>query len=195
MGKRIVVFQGHPDPAGGHFGHALVEAYTEGAREAGHEVSRIDIARLDFPWLQTAKDFEQGKPPAAIGEAQHAIEQADHVVFFYPLWLGDMPAILKAFLEQTFRPGFVTDSEAGMSSFGSRRLKGKSARLVVTMGMPGFFYRLFYRAHSVKSFRRNILRFCGFRPVRTTVIGVAVGGDKARKKCLRRLQGMGRAGR
>lgn len=195
MGTRIVVFQGHPDPAGGHFGHALAEAYTDGAREAGHVVNTIDIARLDFPWLQSAKDFEQGKPPASIGEAQRAIEQADHVVFIYPLWLGDMPAILKAFLEQTFRPAFVTDSEAGMSGFGSRRLKGKSARLVVTMGMPGLFYRVFYRAHSVKSFRRNILRFCGFKPVRTTVIGVSVGGDKSRANWLRRAQAMGRAGR
>lgn len=195
MGKRIVVFQAHPDPAGEHFVHALVEAYTEGAREAGNEVSRIDIAQLDFPWLQQPKDFEQGEPPAVIGEAQRAIEQADHVVFVYPLWLGDMPAILKAFLEQAFRPAFVTNSKAGMSSFGSHRLKGKSARLVVTMGMPGLFYRLFYRAHSVKSFRSNILRFCGFKPVRTSVISVSVGGAKARARWLRRLQTMGRAGR
>ncbi len=195
MGRRIVVFQGHPDPAGGHFGHALAEAYIKGARVAGHEVSRIDIARLDFPWLRRPEDFEQGEPPAVIGEAQRAIEQADHLMFIYPLWLGDMPAIVKAFLEQTFRPGFVTHSEAGISSFGSRRLEGKSARLVVTMGMPGFFYRLFYRAHSVKSFRRNILRFCGFKPVRVTLIGVSVGGERARAKWLRCLQTMGSAGR
>ena len=32
---------------------------------------------------------------------------ADHVVILYPLWLGSMPALLKALLEQMLRPGFA----------------------------------------------------------------------------------------
>lgn len=191
----VLIIQGHPDPAGGHFGHALAERYAEAARAAEHEVSQIDVAQLDFPWLKNSADFESGEPPPAIREAQQAIEAADHLVFFYPLWLGDMPAVLKAFLEQVFRPGFVTEGEQGMGGFGQRRLKGRSARIVVTMGMPVFFYRLFYRAHSVKSFRRNILRFCGFGPVRSTLVSVSIGGDKARAKWLGRMRGLGRAAR
>jgi putative NADPH-quinone reductase len=174
MAKTILIINGHPDPSGEHFCDALAEAYAEGGRAGGHEVHRLDIARLEFPWLQRANDFEKGDPPPVIREAQRAIEAADHLVFVYPLWLGDMPALLKAFLEQVFRPAFVTESEAGMGGFGQRHLKGKSARIVVTMGMPAFFYRLFYRAHSVNSFRRNILRFCGFNPVRTSLISVSM---------------------
>ena len=192
---RILLIQGHPDPAGGHFGHALAEAYAEGARAAGHSVDRLEVAGLEFPWLTSAAEFESGQPPEAIRAAQRAIEEADHLVFFYPLWLGDMPAILKALLEQVFRPGFVTEDDKGMGGFGSRRLKGRSARVVVTAGMPAAFYRLIYRAHSLKSFRRNILRFCGFRPVSTTVISVNVGGDKAREKWLGKMQRLGRAAR
>lgn len=33
--RRILVIQGHPDAAGGHFCHRLGEAYAEGARAAG----------------------------------------------------------------------------------------------------------------------------------------------------------------
>jgi putative NADPH-quinone reductase len=29
-------------------------------------------------------------------------------VIIYPLWLGAMPALLKGFFEQVFRPGFAT---------------------------------------------------------------------------------------
>lgn len=52
MTKRVVVIQGHPDPAGGHFAHVLADAYADGAQVAGYEVRRIDVATLEFPWLR-----------------------------------------------------------------------------------------------------------------------------------------------
>jgi putative NADPH-quinone reductase len=52
--------------------------------------------------------------------------------------MGSTPALLKAFFEQTLRPGFAlsTSGKAGWT----KRLSGQSAR-VVTMAMPGFIYR------------------------------------------------------
>ena len=50
-------------------------------------------------------------------------------------------------------------------------LIGRSARVVVSMGMPSLLYRLFYRAHGVKAFNRSILAIAGFHPVRTTHFG------------------------
>jgi putative NADPH-quinone reductase len=195
MGQRILIIQGHPDADTEHFGHGLAEAYAEGARESGREVETLSVAMMDFPWLRSPEAFENEEPPESILRAQSAIERASHLVIIYPLWLGDMPAILKAFLEQVFRPGFVTESEAGLGSFGQRRLKGRSVRIVVTMGMPAPFYRLFYRAHSVKSLRRNIFRFCGFKPVRTILIGMAGGNEGRRRGWLERMRRLGRAGR
>lgn len=195
MTHRILIIQGHPDTEAEHFGHGLASAYAEGARESGLEVELLTVAALEFPWLKSQADFEGGEPPESIRAVQKAIERADHLVLFYPLWLGDMPAILKAFLEQTFRPSFVTTSEAGMGGFGQRRLKGRSARVVVTMGMPALAYRWFYRAHSLKSLVRNVLRFCGLRPVRTTLIGFAGGSEKRRAGWLERMQRLGRSGR
>jgi putative NADPH-quinone reductase len=55
-------YQGHPDPKGNHFGHALANAYTQGAETAGHEVRHIDIAKLNFPILRTKEDWEHGQP-------------------------------------------------------------------------------------------------------------------------------------
>ena len=51
-------------------------------------------------------------------------------------------------------------------------LTGKSARVVVTMGMPAVVYRWYFRAHSVKSLERNILGFVGVAPVRETLVGM-----------------------
>lgn len=190
MSRRITILQGHPDPAGGHFVHALAGAYESAAREAGHEVRRIDVARLDFPLLHNAQEWEWKPPAESIAAAQQAIAWAGHLVILYPLWLGDMPALLKGFFEQALRPGFAI-GKAAPGRLWKKLLKGRSAHIVVTMGMPAFFYRVYYRAHSLKSLKRNILEFCGISPVRTTVIGMVEGRKDAREAWLTRLSVLG----
>ena len=105
MPRRIAIIQGHPDPAGHHLCHALADAYTKGAESAGHQVHRIEIAQLDFPLLRSAEEFSAASPPASLQPAQDAIAEANHLVIIYPLWVGTMPALLKAFLEQNFPAG------------------------------------------------------------------------------------------
>lgn len=194
MTKRILIIQGHPDPGGRHLDHALAEAYAAGAAEAGHELRTLTVAELDFPLLRSREDWEHGEPVPAIREAQQALLWAEHLLIVYPLWLGDLPALLKGFLEQVLRPGFAFGQ--GVDRAGPRPLAGRSARVVVTMGMPGFVYRLYFRAHSLKSLERNILRFCGIKPVRTTVLGmVESGGEPRHQQWLAHLRELGRAGR
>jgi putative NADPH-quinone reductase len=116
---------------------------------------------------------------------------AEHLVIVYPLWLGDMPAYLKAFLEQIARPGFAfTPGRHGLTP---GELKGKSARIIVTMGMPAFVYRWFFFKHSLTSLKRNILQFVGIRPVRETIIGMIETTD--RNKWLGRIRALGAAAR
>jgi putative NADPH-quinone reductase len=190
----IALVQGHPDPAGGHFGHALAEAYAQAAREAGHELLAIDVAKLDFPLLRSADEWQNAAPGEAIRASQEIIAWAEQVVIVFPLWLGDMPALLKGFFEQALRPGFAI-GRAAPRRLGEKLLKGRSARIVVTMGMPAVFYRLYYRSHSVKSLQRNVLEFCGFAPVRTSLIGLVEGPRRARERWLKEMRALGRAAR
>ncbi len=189
--SRILLIQGHPDPAGGHLCHALAEAYARAARAAGHQADVVTPATLDFPLLSNAHEWEQGEVPPALAPVQQAIAAAGHIVIFYPLWLGDMPARLKAFLEQVARPGFALAREAG-NPLHAGLLAGRSARVVVTMGMPALFYRWYYGAHSLKSLERNILRFVGIAPVRKTLVGGAGKMDAATvQKWCQRMQVLG----
>jgi NAD(P)H dehydrogenase (quinone) len=72
-------------------------------------------------------------------------------------------------------------------------LKGKSARIIVTMGMPGFIYRWWFGAHAVKMLKRNILGFVGVRPIRTTVYGRIEGvSDQRRRRWLEEIEALGR---
>jgi putative NADPH-quinone reductase len=152
------------------------------------------VAKLDFPLLRTKEEFEQGTVPDPIRQAQDAITWANHLVLLYPLWLGTMPALLKAFFEQTFRDGFAAE-KAGPNRLPKQLLKGKSARIVVTMGMPAFFYKWFYRAHSLKSLERNILGFAGIGPIKESLIGLVDGmNEKQRAGWLDTMRALGERG-
>lgn len=194
MKQRILLIQGHPDLDQRHFGHALADAYAKGAENAGAEVKLINVAALDFPLLRSQAEWEQGPLPPGLEEAQASIHWADHIVLFFPLWLGDMPALLKGFLEQVARPGFAF-SRDGKNQFGKKGLTGRSARVVVTMGMPAIVYRWFYRAHSIKSLERNILGFIGLSPIEETLVGMVGNMDeKSAQKIFAKLEKLGSRG-
>lgn len=192
--RRILVVQGHPDAAGGHLCHALADTYAEAARGAGHEVRRVDVARLDFPLLRSQAEWTSSPVPPALAPVQQDVLWAQHLVFFFPLWMGDMPALLKGFIEQLARPGFAFKAEAG-SPLGAKALTGRSARVVVTMGMPALVYRFVFRAHSVRSLERNILGFVGIAPVHETLIGsVEASSQDTRLGWFDRMRTLGAAG-
>jgi putative NADPH-quinone reductase len=190
--RRILIIQGHPDVTEDHLGHALAHAYAAAATAAGHQVRTATPAQLDFPLLRSQKEWEHGALPQALQKAQDDIAWAQHLLLFFPLWMGDMPALLKGFLEQVARPGFAFRREEG-SPFGQKGLAGRSARVVVTMGMPALVYRFYFRAHSVKSLERNILGFVGISPVHETLIGQVDTLDEAgRAKWLATMARLGR---
>lgn len=185
---RILIIDGHPDRAE-HFLHAVADAYAEGAESGGHDVRRIEVARLKFPLIRSEEQYHTDDVPYDISAAQQAIRWAEHIVVLYPLWLGETPAFFKAFLEQVARPNFAFAPSDG--GFPKGTLEGRSARMVVTMGMPAPVYKLYYGAHGVKSFKRNILEFVGMAPVRYAIIGSVDGREKHRTRWLERLRRWG----
>ncbi len=194
MSKRILVIQGHPDPEASHYCHGLAAAYRKGAEAGGFTVEELSVAQMDFALLASESEWQQKETAPDIAYAQERILQADHLVLVFPLWMGTMPALVKAFLEQVLRPGFAFDEQAREGP-GGGLLKGKSARVIITMGMPGFFYRWYFGAHGYRNLKRNILKFCGIKPVRHCFVGLA-GSKKpeGRQKWLERIELLGRRG-
>ncbi|WP_129774897.1 NAD(P)H-dependent oxidoreductase [Peristeroidobacter soli] len=195
MTEQILIIDGHPDPAPERFVHALADAYRDGAASGQHEVMMLRLADLEFPLLRTQADYQNGDPSQTIRRCQGLVDWATHVVILYPLWLGSMPAMLKALLEQVLRPGFAFSARK-LGRWPVKLQSGKSARIVVTMGMPGWLYRWYFRAHSVRSLQRNILHFIGFRRVRATLIGNVAGlAGEARQGYLKKMRELGKRAR
>jgi putative NADPH-quinone reductase len=91
-----------------------------------------------------------------------------------------MPELLKGFIEQVMRPGIaLAYRERG---FPRGLLIGRSARLVVTMGMPALIYRWYFRAHGVRGLEQSVLRFAGVKPVRETLLGMVDAASDAKRR-------------
>lgn len=190
MPRRILIIQDHPDKSDYHFCHFLADAYIRGAEETGHDIEVITVAKLGFPLLRSKEDFDTGTLTEDIKAAQESILATDHMVIIYSLWLGTMPALLKGFFfEQVLRPkfGFLLTPNGRWK----KRLNGRSARVVIIMGMPALAYRWFFGAHSLRSLERNILGFCGIAPIRSSLVGtLKPENPKSRKRWLERMHSL-----
>jgi NAD(P)H dehydrogenase (quinone) len=175
----IAIVVGHPGRDS--YCEALGEAYRRGAEAGGHRADLFLLAKMNFDAvLREGYRREQPLEPD-LAAARAALKAADHWVLIFPLWCGDMPAIMKGFIERVLQPDLLAMQASGGKA-DWKVFKGKSARVIMTMGMPGWFYRWFYGAHALKLLRRNILHFIGVRPVRSTIYGMvdAAGNDKRR---------------
>lgn len=186
--RRILILDGHPDPRPARLCHALAAAYGQGAASAGHVVHRLSLSELEFPFLASRQDWEDASPCEPVRAVQDELVWAEHLVIIYPLWLGSMPARLKALFEQVFRPDFAFGGK-GVAP-GGGRLKGRSVRIIVTMGMPALIYRIVFLSHSLEALKSGILAFVGFGPVRSTILG-GVESRSDRSRLLKRVAAMG----
>lgn len=185
----IVVGNAMPDS----FSEALGQAYLRGAQGGGHDATLVVLARLRFdPILREGYRRAQPLEPD-LEQARAALFGCEHIVLIFPLWCGDMPAILKGFIERILQPDLLA-AEASKGQKDRFILRGKSARIVMTMGMPGWFYRWYFGAHALKLLKRNILQFTGVKPVRSTIYGmVEAAGEAKRRQWLRETEALGRA--
>lgn len=176
--KKILLILGHPrtDSLCG----ALADAYAEAAGVEGAVLRRLTLADMRFdPVLHMGYRGEQALEPD-LAAARDDILWAEHLVFVYPTWWGGLPALLKGFIDRVFLPGFAFRYRQD-SPWWDRLLAGRSARLLVTMDTPPWYYRWVYRMPGHHQMKRTVLEFCGIRPVRIDGFGPVRGSTPGRR--------------
>jgi putative NADPH-quinone reductase len=156
---------------------ALADTYAATSREHGNQVRIIRLGELEFdPILHSGYSAIQHLEPDLLG-AQEAIRWAQHLVFIYPTWWGGLPALLKGFIDRVFLPGFAFKYREN-SSLWDRLLTGRSARLIVTMDSPPWYYRWVSFMPGHNQMKKTILEFCGIKPVRISSFGPVIGSTQ-----------------
>jgi NAD(P)H dehydrogenase (quinone) len=184
--KNVLVVVGHPNP--NSFIAALARAYASRIEASGPDVSveTLVLSDLKFdPVLRHGYRADQPLEPDLV-RAKEAIERAQHVAWFFPMWWAAPPAVVKGFVDRTFLPGWAFGY--GGKAISDKLLRGRSARFVTTMDSPSLWYRFIIGRALHGSFVSGTLAFVGFAPIReTTFYGVREMSERKRAKALERV--------
>lgn len=146
--KALIVYA-HPEPRS--FNGQLKDTIYETLAGQGADVAISDLYALGFNPVEAAEHFSDRKRSDVFDvqtEQRHAfernitssdvaeeivkLEDADLVVFQFPIWWFSMPAILKGWLDRVFVYGLFTSKER----YDAGHFRGKRAMVSVTAGGP-----------------------------------------------------------
>jgi len=124
---------------------------------AGHTIVSSDLHGVGFNPIAQRIDFNtlSGKHYNYMNEQQVAasadwaysvdivselqkIQDADIILFYFPLWWNGPPAILKGWFDRVLTMGTAWDGE---HIFSTGKYRGKKAGVVVSVGEPESYYR------------------------------------------------------
>jgi len=188
--KSLIVFA-HPNPQS--FNYALVTAAEESLRARGDEVRVRDLYKEGFnPILdsQQLAEVQQGRVPSDVAREQEQVCWADNLIFIYPLWWFDRPAVLKGWFDRVFTNGFAFAYEDGRLQ---GRLGSKRVMLVITAGGNQTDFGL-DADQLCTGGTRATLSFCGVDQVLQKVFySVPAVDDAARQAMLAELESLAKS--
>lgn len=103
---RKLIITAHPSSQG--FTHTIASSLFELSTAKGHTVEILDLYATDLK--QDFFSYENKKDPrldSVTLSLQTKIAWADELVFVFPIWWSDMPAIMKNFWDCNFTAGFA----------------------------------------------------------------------------------------
>lgn len=174
MSKRILVLAANPKTDS--FISYLAEAYASSAEEK-HEVQLLKISDMEFNLDLSGGYTDKHSMEDSLKSFQVSLEWCDHLVIFTPIWWGSLPAKLKGLIDRTFLPGFAFQYEKG-KLIPKKLLQGKTARIVMTMDTPPWYYVLIQGAPAIKQLKVATLKFVGFNSVKSKMIGPIISSTK-----------------
>jgi NAD(P)H dehydrogenase (quinone) len=131
---RVMVTIDHPWSES--FNHAILGVVTTTLEDNGHKVDLLDLHQEGFDPVMHVDElaaYAQGKSlDPKVGAYQRRIEQADHLIYIFPVWWEVMPALLKGFFDKVFLPEWAF-READATPL-LTHIQG--ATVITTMGAP-----------------------------------------------------------
>ncbi|MBN2109534.1 MAG: NAD(P)H-dependent oxidoreductase [Methanosarcinaceae archaeon] len=140
------------------FNSALKEAAIAFLEKKGHAVRLSDLYAMKFkpvldrtdflqpkrtdlfnPFVEQMNASKKGTFAPDIMEEMEKVKWADLLIFQFPIYFTNMPAIMKGWLDRVFAPGFAFNP-ATNSAYETGLFKGKKAMLVTSTGANEQWY-------------------------------------------------------
>lgn len=188
MSKRVLILAANPKKDS--FVSHLAQTYANSAKKQ-HDVKLLNLSDMAFD-VDLSDGYENNHSMEdSLKSFQNALEWCEHLVIVTPIWWGSLPAKLKGLIDRTLLPGFAFQYEEG-KLMPEQLLKGRTARIVMTMDTPPWYYVLFQGAPAIKQLKIATLKFVGFHSVKSNMIGPIISStEKSRNKWVNTISKLG----
>ncbi|WP_053228507.1 NAD(P)H-dependent oxidoreductase [Spiroplasma taiwanense] len=108
--KTVIVIA---NPKENSFNHAIADAIIEGLKIKNKEFKIWDLNKMNFKPVLSSEEFEKFGYGSVCPDLQNflnvLIKECDQIIFIYPLFYFDFPAILKGFFDRLFIGTLIKD--------------------------------------------------------------------------------------
>ena len=189
---RVVIVFNHPYH--GSYCNAILDSVTKGLQKGQHEVDLIHLDNQAFNPVMTAADLKAFRDKSPVDPQVKAykakIEQADHLIFIFPIWWELMPAMTKGFIDKVIFPGVAYDYvDASNTKMKPLWTNLKGVTVITTMNTPHILYRVIFGNAIKKAMILGTFWKLGYRNRKWINLSmVKMVSEKKRVKWLRNLE-------
>ncbi|MDA3939951.1 MAG: NAD(P)H-dependent oxidoreductase [Spirochaetia bacterium] len=153
---KFLIIMAHPDKRS--FNSSIAKTIRDYIIKSGNGVILHDLYEENFNPILSAEEINR-KFSFDENIQRYSIElsEADHIIFIHPDWWGQMPAILKGWLDRVFRQGtaFEYDGPDFEDKEKIALLTGKLATVIITTDRDPEIMLI------EKIWQKDILSYCG----------------------------------
>jgi len=179
--KTLIVYAHPPSkPTGNCF--EILKVLKAELDDRSVDYSLIDLYKDKFdPCLQADEHYVSGNCNISpkVKSYQKKINQADYLIFIFPIWWAGMPAILKGFFDKVLTPGFGYKYEG---SIPRKLFRDKKALVFMTAGGPSVYTKMIQGNRPEKNIKNDILGFLGIKTKICLLSNAGRVNDKVRDK-------------
>lgn len=194
--KKILIIKAHPREAS--FCNALVERYIAGAQTGKANIETLNLKDLELePWLKYDWDRNHQSIPTSpdLERSKDLIQWSDHLLFAYPTYWANPPALLTLFIEMIIVSRFAFryhKPRFGLIPQWDKLLKGRTGTLLSTMDAPPLFMKLHDHDPGGKMMQ-DLMRFVGVKMTGKYYFGsVVLSSERMREVWLQRAYRIGK---
>lgn len=155
------------------FNRAILDTVETTLQKNNHPTLTRDLYGLGFKPALTRDDLS--KPSPDIIKEQEHIKWADALIFIYPIWWWDRPAILKGYIDRVFTSGL---------------LHHQKALIIQTLGTDEQVYDQNPGAKEAihRSMTEGTLQYCGIQQVeQLSLFGITASTTAERQQLLKQV--------
>lgn len=162
---QVLVVLAHP--LKDSFAASIARTAVAALQDRGHQVDLLDLYAEGFDPRLTAAERDSYMTGAYdltdIAPTVERLKAAEALVFVFPQWWFNMPAILKGFIDRTFVPGVAFDYDDKGIKLVPKLEKLRHFWIFSTTGSPWWVVKFYMGDPVRRMLKRGIAAFCAKR--------------------------------